>query len=303
MTSKNPLPWQSLTAGAIAGAVEISITYPAEFAKTQLQLPGAAARLGTATANPFTVLRVTIARSGLRGIYAGLSPMIVGNAGKGAVRFAAYDGARALVAGTGVLPDPAVPVVAGLVAGALEAALVVAPTERVKTVMIDTAAGSQSQSQSAVAVARNLGIAGLWRGTAAVVARQAANSGVRFGAYAAAKDRVLPGADAWYASFVRGAVAGTITVYATMPLDVAKTKLQAADAGTRYRGLVHCLLATARDHGPRALWSGATARLGRVMFSGAIAFTAYEQVMKGLQSLDERSLFQGSAISSSTTAS
>ncbi|KAJ2795831.1 hypothetical protein H4R21_004956 [Coemansia helicoidea] len=68
-----------------------------------------------------------------------------------------------------------------------------------------------------------------------------------------------------------------------MPLDVVKTRMQSPSALLEYKSSLHCAWRVASDEGPRALWKGATPRLSRLMFSGAIVFAVYEEVMKQLR--------------------
>jgi solute carrier family 25 (mitochondrial citrate transporter), member 1 len=83
----------------------------------------------------------------------------------------------------------------------------------------------------------------------------------------------------WYTTFLSGAIAGCITVYSTMPLDVAKSRLQGLD-GDRYKNVFNCLGMIVRENGVLSLWTGATPRLGRLIFSGGIVFTVYESVIQ-----------------------
>lgn len=75
-------------------------------------------------------------------------------------------------------------------------------------------------------------------------------------------------------TFGMGAVAGVITVYATQPFDTIKTRAQGARGATT--------LEAARDvwksGGLAAFWSGSSMRLGRLILSGGIVFTVYENV-------------------------
>jgi solute carrier family 25 (mitochondrial citrate transporter), member 1 len=77
------------------------------------------------------------------------------------------------------------------------------------------------------------------------------------------------------ATFGMGAIAGTITVYATQPLDTIKTRTQSA-AGS---GTMEAFVGVLRDSGIHGFWKGSTVRLGRLVFSGGIVFSAYEQVV------------------------
>ncbi|KAI9168155.1 hypothetical protein H9P43_007527 [Blastocladiella emersonii ATCC 22665] len=273
-------PWMSFIAGAVAGSVEITLTYPTEFTKTQLQLPE------TPFTSPVHVLRHYVTTHGVASIYTGLAPMVAGTAAKASVRFLTYDTLKQQLASTAT-PKSLVPLVAGLGAGVAEAVLVVTPSEVLKTHMVD-AHRATGVAPSASATLRSIGVRGLWQGTLPVVARQAANSAVRFGAYGFLREHLAPGVDHPAMTFARGMVAGTVTVYATMPLDVVKTKMQARDARARYAGSGDCVLKTVREEGGvTALWRGATPRLSRLMFSGAIVFTVYEEVMRVLRAVAE----------------
>ena len=79
-----------------------------------------------------------------------------------------------------------------------------------------------------------------------------------------------------------GALAGTITVYTTMPLDVVKTRLQSIGAKGN---IISNLLQVVQNDGVLSLWKGATPRLGRLVFSGGIVFTIFESVVSVYNSL------------------
>jgi solute carrier family 25 citrate transporter 1 len=72
-----------------------------------------------------------------------------------------------------------------------------------------------------------------------------------------------------------GATAGTITVYATQPFDMVKTRAQsAAGAGT-----IEAMKSVLRDRGLFGFWAGSTMRLGRLVLSGGIVFSVYENIV------------------------
>ena len=146
-------------------------------------------------------------------------------------------------------------------------------------------------------IVKDEGIGGIYRGVTSVIARQGANSAVRLTAYGILKERVVgryaaagtTGNIPWYVTFANGiniysglfsktknptlvtytlflgAVAGIITVYATMPLDVVKTKMQSLNAKTLYRNSFHCFYKTFTEEGVFSLWKCATPRLGRLI--------------------------------------
>eukprot|EP00474_Spongospora_subterranea_P001705 CRZ02163.1 hypothetical protein [Spongospora subterranea] len=86
---------------------------------------------------------------------------------------------------------------------------------------------------------------------------------------------------AMWQSLLSGSLAGFVSVYATMPFDVVKTRMQGLQAKS-YSGTIDCFRSVISNDGVLALWKGTTPRLSRVMFSGGIIFASYEAIMNGL---------------------
>ncbi|KAJ3329609.1 hypothetical protein HDU93_000868, partial [Gonapodya sp. JEL0774] len=301
---------QTLLAGALSGAIEATLTYPAEYVKTQLQLQSKAAKsvasaLPTSAPvfkGPIDCLTQTVRHRGFLGLYRGLSPMAAGNAAKASVRFLAYEQMVILVgkvqdsfgwressysssAGSGSAGSISAEkvgavgmIIAGLGAGIAEAALVVTPSETIKTKFIDDQNSANPRYRGLVhgtkVIVQEEGIAGVYRGLFPVMLRQGANQAVRFTTYGKIRDFFAAGypKDAkgkrnvpWYVSFASGMVAGTITVYATMPFDVLKTKMQGIQGKRKYGTTLNCIRVVFREEGLLAFWKGATPRLGRLM--------------------------------------
>ncbi|XP_052132385.1 tricarboxylate transport protein B, mitochondrial-like [Frankliniella occidentalis] len=85
---------KGVIAGGITGALEITITYPTEFVKTQLQLDqkGTAGAAGAAGAQKqytgiIDCVKKTVQQKGVLGLYRGLSVLIYGSIPKSAVRY------------------------------------------------------------------------------------------------------------------------------------------------------------------------------------------------------------------------
>ncbi|KAJ1803881.1 hypothetical protein LPJ75_005747, partial [Coemansia sp. RSA 2598] len=275
-------PAHSLLAGVVAGAVEGAATYPTELVKTKMQLQ--TTHKHTSALGCF---RHTLQTQGPQGLYRGLTPMLIGNALKAGVRFLTYDTIKEQLRDPqGRLTMPRM-MCAGMCAGIVEGGLVVAPTEALKTRLIhDHCMPKQRYSGAMDCLREVLRQGGLYRGVGPVMARQGANSCVRFAAYDSLKQAVVGATGKQVTgmqAFALGMCAGIITVYATMPLDVVKTRMQSLSAAGAYRSSVHCAVSVVRQGGIRALWSGATPRLARLMFSGAIVFAVYEQTMKLLR--------------------
>ncbi|KAJ5714852.1 uncharacterized protein N7483_012033 [Penicillium malachiteum] len=287
-TRQKVSPWQSVLAGGAAGGFESLITYPTEYLKTRQQL----FKAGKAEKQSATQLLVsTIRQNGIRALYTGSSVFCLSNASKSAIRFLTFDFIRQFMPtdASGKV-TPVGNMGAGLMAGIAEAVVVVTPGETIKTKMIDDRAGPRlyrSTSHGIRSIVARDGLAGLYRGVVPVTLKQASNSMVRFTSYnlflAQMEAMSLPLSDGVRKSVntvVAGALAGVVTVYATMPFDSIKTRLQAIDGHQRYRGSWDCLRSVVLHEGASALWRGTTPRLVRLSVSGALSFSIYEFVVQ-----------------------
>ncbi|KAJ0166507.1 Tricarboxylate transport protein [Colletotrichum tanaceti] len=284
-------PLLSLGAGGIAGGVEAACTYPFEFAKTRVQLYGHQ----KGTRNPFAIVLRVARDEGLPALYKGCSTMIVGSVGKDAVRFVAFDSIRSALeereGGQTRGLSPAQSIASGMAAGVVSSTVVVTPSERIKTALIDDARTTRrfrGALDCVATLAREQGVRGaLWRGYVTTTLKQIGTTGFRLGSYGIIKDferarGVRP--EGPVMSFANGALAGTVTTLATQPFDTVKTKAQRADAV----GTLESFRAIMAEDGVRGLWRGTVMRLGRTVLAGGILFTANEQAMKGLKLLTGR---------------
>ncbi|KAK3825013.1 MAG: citrate transporter [Benniella sp.] len=301
-TKRKDPPLYTLTAGSIAGAIEAVITYPTEFVKTQLQLQngskGTVPKGAPAPKGPIDILVTTVRTQGFTAVYTGLSAMVIGNTAKAGVRFFAFDQFKEMLKDSEGKTTGARSVLAGLGAGMTEALLVVTPSETIKTKLIHDKNSPNPQYRGLVhgvkSIVKAEGLGGIYRGVIPVMARQGANSAVRFGVYSTLNDfikaRMAPGAklSAGY-TFGIGAIAGIVTVYTTMPLDVVKTKMQGLHARQLYSGVLDCAWKVFKNEGVLSFWSGATPRLARLSMSGGIVFSVYESIMTVLRRLDDDS--------------
>ena len=279
-----PSPLRSIIAGSTAGAVEIAITYPAEFAKTRIQLNR---NLPSSQKLPFPPFGAQW--------YAGCTTLIIGNSIKAGVRFVAFDQYRRLLSDAEGKVSGPMTVVSGFLAGATESLLAVTPFESIKTQLIDDRKSANPRMRGFIhgsgLIMREQGVRGFFKGFVPTTARQAANSAVRFSSYTwlrqIAQSYVGPGEKLGaLGTFAIGGMAGTITVYATQPIDTVKTRMQAINSKGMYRNSVDCGVKIFREEGVLKLWSGALPRLGRLIFSGGIVFTMYEKTMELLDQVD-----------------
>lgn len=101
--------------------------------------------------------------------------------------------------------------------------------------------------------------------------KQVSNALVRFTSYHAIFDLIEPclkdAGKGSLAASIAGASAGVVTVYATMPFDTIKTKMQSVGTGSEKRGTLHVLTSIIGESGIAGLWKGTTPRLVRLSVS------------------------------------
>ncbi|KAI9738341.1 MAG: hypothetical protein M1834_008839 [Cirrosporium novae-zelandiae] len=268
---EKPSVLRSIIAGSTAGAVEIAITYPAEFAKTRTQLNR---RLAAGQKLPWPPFG--------KQWYAGCTTLIIGNSLKAGIRFVAFDSYKALLQDeNGKISGPRT-VLAGFGAGITESLLAVTPFESIKTTLIDDRKSAKPRMRGFLhgtkIIAQERGIRGFFQGFVPTTARQAANSATRFGTYTTLKQfaqgYVAPGEKLGALStFGIGGVAGLVTVYVTQPLDTVKTRMQSIEARKNYKHSFDCAAQIFKHEGFLTFWSGALPRLARLIMSGGIVFT------------------------------
>ncbi|EPQ56069.1 hypothetical protein GLOTRDRAFT_40805 [Gloeophyllum trabeum ATCC 11539] len=282
MSSKKEKPLHSLIAGATAGAVEAFVTYPTEFVKTRSQFEGKKEGM-------IAIIRDTVKRQGVKGLYSGCTALMAGNSLKAGVRFVSYDQFKHMLADKENHSDSYLHLSAGLGAGMTEAILAVTPSETIKTKLIDDAKRPNPQYRGLIhgtsQIIKAEGLSGIYRGLFPVMMRQGANSAVRFTTYTTLRQYVatrMPPGQSVPSSFTFGigAVAGLVTVYTTMPLDVIKTRMQSLTARQHYRNSFHCAYRIFTEEGVLRFWTGTTPRLVRLMLSGGIVFTVYENIIR-----------------------
>ncbi|XP_037543322.1 tricarboxylate transport protein A, mitochondrial [Nematolebias whitei] len=280
-------PGKAILAGGIAGAIEICITFPTEYVKTQLQLDE--------RANPpryrgiGDCVKLTVQDHGLRGLYRGLSSLLYGSIPKSAVRFGTFEILSAPMRDhTGRL-DNMRSLLCGLGAGIAEAVLIVCPMETLKVKLIHDQCSMRPRYRGFFdgvgQIVREQGLRGTYQGLTATVLKQGSNQAIRFYVMTSLKN--------WYkgddsrrqmhpiVTAMFGATAGAASVFGNTPLDVVKTRMQGLEAH-RYKNTLDCAFQILKHEGPHAFYKGTVPRLGRVCLDVAIVFVIYEEVVKML---------------------
>ncbi|XP_025740495.1 mitochondrial S-adenosylmethionine carrier protein isoform X1 [Callorhinus ursinus] len=253
----------SLVAGGVAGVAVDLILFPLDTIKTRLQSPQGFNKAG-----------------GFRGIYAGVPSAAIGSFPNAAAFFITYEYVKWLWhtdSSSYLMP---VKHMLAASAGEVVACLIRVPSEVVKQ------RAQVSASSRTFHIFSNIlyteGIQGLYRGYKSTVLREIPFSLVQFPLWESLKalwswrqDHVV---DCWQ-SAVCGAFAGGFAAAVTTPLDVAKTRIMLAKAGssTASGNVLSALHGVWRTQGLSGLFAGVFPRMAAISLGGFIFLGAYEQ--------------------------
>uniref|UniRef100_A0AAR2JK08 Mitochondrial S-adenosylmethionine carrier protein n=1 Tax=Pygocentrus nattereri TaxID=42514 RepID=A0AAR2JK08_PYGNA len=222
---------------------------------------------------------------GFRGIYAGVPSAAVGSFPNAAAFFVTYEGTKSLLAGC--MSTHMAPVTHMLAAslGEIVACLIRVPTEVVK--QRTQASPSLHTHHVLLTTLREEGVRGLYRGFGSTVLREIPFSLVQFPLWEYLKTlwwrRQGERLDSWQAA-VCGAVAGAVAAFVTTPLDVAKTRIMLAKAGTATASgnIPLVLYEVWKCKGVFGLFAGSIPRMTFISVGGFIFLGAYEKVRRML---------------------
>eukprot|EP00750_Incisomonas_marina_P033387 INCI9833.1.p1 GENE.INCI9833.1~~INCI9833.1.p1 ORF type:complete len:288 (-),score=46.92 INCI9833.1:122-985(-) len=274
------VPVVAMITGSIAGGFEAAATWPNEVIKTELQ---------TQTDNKYKGVidcgRQKVRTQGIMSLYRGLVPIVLGSMPKAGIRFGGYTLAANYLQDENKKMGSLESVMAGVVAGSLEAVLAVTPLETLKTRLINNNLPFVSGTAD---ILRKEGLGGIYKGVVPTIAKQSLNQASRFFVYnnyaAFMKTRLgTKDLDTQWAVF-GGMIAGTASSFVNQPVDTIKTRMQGVGAG-RYKSTIDCVVQTVKNEGPLALYKGLIPRLGRVVPGQGIIFGVYNFVSPKVEKL------------------
>lgn len=255
-------------AGFISAGMEITLVWPSEYAKTQLQL-----NRGNAD---FKIMRHIMSEG--FGIYRGLVPMLIGAPIQGLLRFGSLDFMNNQFRDENGKVGRAAGFAAGISAGCLESLLVVTPMETIKTRLIHSGKGL---ADGVSYVVKKDGVGGLYKGLFPTMAKSCSNQALRFFIFNEYKSIIIGNRPEYelsvWEALLGGMTAGCLGACGNTPFDTIKTRMQGLEAG-RYSGLGNCALTMVKEEGVFSLWKGLSARLMRVVPGQGIIFCSYESI-------------------------
>ncbi|XP_034996845.1 solute carrier family 25 member 36-A isoform X2 [Zootoca vivipara] len=293
--------------GGTAGAI---LTCPLEVVKTRLQssslavrplcLPavqmqgvsGALIRPGLPSVGALQLLRTILEKEGIRSLFRGLGPNLVGVAPSRAIYFAAYSGAKEKLNMVFAPESKKVHMLSAACAG-VTASTLTNPIWLVKTRMqLEARAKDERRTsglQCAMRIYHTEGLRGFYRGITASYAG-VSETIIHFVIYEALKQRLRehrsfltptpifsPSSQDFLGLMAAAAVSKTCASCIAYPHEVIRTRLR--EEGSRYRSLVQTLQLVVREEGPAALYRGLLTHLTRQIPNAAIVMVTYELII------------------------
>lgn len=271
--------------GSLAGAFGAFMVYPIDLVKTRLQNQRGAQPGQRLYKNSIDCFQKVVRNEGIRGLYSGVLPQLVGVAPEKAIKLTVNDLVR------GYLTDKQnkISVPAEIFAGASAGGCQVIFTNPLEIVKIRLQVQGEvaktvegAPRRSAMWIVRNLGLVGLYKGASACLLRDVPFSAIYFPTYSHLKKDFFGESPTHKLGILQlltaGAIAGMPAAYLTTPCDVIKTRLQveAKKGEATYTGLRHAASTIWKEEGFTAFFKGGPARIFRSSPQFGFTLAAYE---------------------------
>ncbi|KAH8835909.1 mitochondrial carrier [Flagelloscypha sp. PMI_526] len=272
---------KSFVSGGVGGVCAVLVGHPFDLTKTRLQT----ASPGTYT-GAVDVVKKTLARDGVSGLYRGIVPPLLGVTPIFAVSFWGYDTSKKIILSlTPNRKDDNLTIgelaTAGLMS-AVPTTIVTAPVERAKVLLqVQGQGGSEAKYKGVGDVLKQLykegGIRSIFRGTGATFIRDGPGTAAYFAAYELTKRSLTPaGSEINFGAVIfAGGMAGVAMWSLAIPPDVIKSRIQSAPPGT-YNGFLDCAKKTIAQDGAKSLFKGFGPAMARAFPANAATFLGVE---------------------------
>ncbi|XP_053610895.1 mitochondrial 2-oxoglutarate/malate carrier protein-like isoform X2 [Plodia interpunctella] len=280
MGDQKPIPgYVNFLIGGASGMLAICVVQPADLVKTRMQLLGPKAKEATLA----SVARGVMAKEGPLGFYTGLSAALFRQATYTTARLGSFNVLFDYYKVSYGTPNFGTKLVLGMMAGGAgafignpaEVALIrmtadgrLPPDQRRNYKHIFNALGR---------ITREEGVLTLWRGVAATITRAMVVNGAQLSTYTQAREMLLPSlGDGMFLHFCSSMVAGAVTSWASLPVDIVKTRVQNAAKGTSQ---IQVFFKIIRTEGPLTLWSGFLPTFAKIGPHTVVTFIFMEQLV------------------------
>ncbi|KAH8316895.1 hypothetical protein KR067_010113 [Drosophila pandora] len=269
--------------GGLAGMMGACITQPLDLVKTRMQISATTGEYKSS----FDCIAKIFKGEGILAFYNGLSAGLMRQATYTTARMGFYQiEVDSYIKSYGGKPPVWASMSMGILAGVV-GAMVGNPAEVALIRMMSDNRLPPAERRNYkhvgdafVRIVKDEGVTALWRGCLPTVGRAMVVNMVQLASYSQLKN--------YFSQYVSGLglhisaamMSGLLTTIASMPLDMAKTRIQNQKTG-EYKGTMDVLLKVFKNEGFFALWKGFTPYLCRVGPHTVFAFTFLEQLTKG----------------------
>ncbi|XP_072349559.1 mitochondrial 2-oxoglutarate/malate carrier protein [Scyliorhinus torazame] len=278
--------------GGLAGMGATFFVQPLDLVKNRMQLSGQGGR-SKEYKTSFHALSNILKAEGVRGIYTGLSAGLLRQATYTTTRLGIYTILfEKLTKADGTPPNFFLKAGIGMTAGAI-GAFVGTPAE--VSLIRMTADGRLPVGQrrgytnvfnALVRITREEGLITLWRGCVPTMTRAVVVNAAQLASYSQSKQFLLGLGyfrDNILCHFCASMISGLVTTAASMPVDIAKTRIQnmqIIDGKPEYRNGLEVLVRVVRQEGFFSLWKGFTPYYARLGPHTVLTFIFLEQMNK-----------------------
>ncbi|KAM6582669.1 hypothetical protein CsatB_009671 [Cannabis sativa] len=267
---------KSALAGGLSCALSCSLLHPVDTIKTRVQ----------ASTLSFPEIISKLPQIGVRGLYRGSIPAILGQFSSHGLRTGIFEASKlVLINFAPTLPELQVQSLASFCSTVLGTAVRI-PCEVLKQRL--QAGLYNNVGEGIIGTWRQDGLRGFFRGTGATLCREVPFYVAGMGLYAESKklaQHVLRRELEPWETIIVGAVSGGLAAVATTPFDVMKTRMMTAQGQSVSMTVV--AISILRHEGPLGLFKGAVPRFFWIAPLGAMNFAGYELAKKAMVKNEE----------------
>lgn len=276
------------TLGSIAGAVGAFAVYPIDLVKTRMQNQRSKSYVGEVMyRNSFDCFKKVVRHEGVLGLYKGLTVQLIGVAPEKAIKLTVND----LVRDKFMQYHGSLPLYGEMIAGGAAGMCQVIFTNPMEIVKIRMQVAGEinrnlAKSERTIAIVRELGFFGLYKGVRACLLRDIPFSMIYFPAYSFMKKKFADenNVNSPVSLFYAGLIAGVPAAALCTPADVIKTRIQVRErqGQTQYNGVIDAMVKIYKEEGGRAFWKGSGARVFRSSPQFGVTLLSYELLQRAL---------------------
>jgi solute carrier family 25 oxoglutarate transporter 11 len=275
--------------GGSAGMAATLFVQPLDLVKNRMQLSGEGGKAREHKTSLHAIKSIMKAE-GIIGMYTGLSAGLLRQATYTTTRLGVYTVLFEQLTQDGKPPNFLMKAGMGMTAGAI-GSFIGTPAEIALIRMtadgrlpLAERRGYKNVFNALFRITSEEGILTLWRGCGPTVARAMVVNAAQLASYSQAKQLVLSTGyfrENILLHFIASMISGLITTAASMPVDIAKTRIQnmkIVDGKPEYRGAIHVLTSVVGKEGFFSLWKGFTPYYARLGPHTVLTFIFLEQM-------------------------